>query len=148
MTGGTGWGSRNFIAFDDYKSSPYIPIPLPTRAGIYDALYRRYYGQVYFAHPLWAKDMLGGLSFRSVYVDYSRLTYAGQPIIDGNNLFLEPSFFLRYGRGFFRYYATGGLSLPLGSGTNDPVSQRTAAVSYLLGAGIIFRPDLLWHHDH
>ena len=154
LIGGTGWGSRSFIAFDDYKASAYIPIPLPHQAGVFDAHYRRNYAQAYFAHPLWAKGMLGGLSLRSVYIDYTELTYNDHPIIGSNNFFVEPSFFLRYGKGCLRYYATGGLSVPLGSETNNPAnrwttaeapSQRIASLSCIWGAGIIFRPDVLWH---
>ena len=145
VIGGMGWGQRSFSSFEGFVSSPYIPIPLPTSSALYETRYRRYYGQWYLAYPLSKKGLLGGLSFRSVWLDYSRLTYGGYPIQGNSSVFLEPSFFLRCGKGWLRYYAAGGVSLPVGSISTDQMGKQLGAVSYMLGGGIIFRPDLFLH---
>lgn len=148
LTGGIGWGHTNFFASDDYQAaSVFFPFPVPTRQGVYDAHYRRYYGQVYFATPATNPGPQLGLSLRSVWLDYTRLTYADQPIVPTNRAFLEPSFFARFGKGPLRFYFTGGLSLPLSSDRANPADGRTASRSYLFGGGVILRPDLLRHRD-
>ena len=146
--GGIGWGHTKFFAYDDYKPvSVFFPFPLPTRSGVYDARYRRYYGQVYFAGPADEKSHQVGGSLRAVWLDYTRLTYADQRIVPANRVFLEPSVFWRFGRGALRYYVTGGLSLPVYVDPANPANARTAAQSYLFGGGLILRPDLLRHRE-
>ncbi|WP_201986097.1 hypothetical protein [Hymenobacter rubidus] len=144
---GIGWGRSNFFAFDNYKpASPFFPFPLPTSEGVYDARYRRYYGQVYFAS---ADDDSGpriGGSLRAVWLDYTRLTYADVPIVASTHVYVEPSAFLRFGQGPLRFYTAIGLSMPLGSDRANPSDNRTSSTSYLLSAGIILRPDLLIGH--
>lgn len=146
--GGVGWGHTRFFAYDDYKAaSVFFPFPVPTRSGVYDAQYRRYFAQVYFASPAEEKGPRVGASLRAVWLDYTRLTYADQPIVPANRVYLEPSVFWRFGRGALRYYATGGLSLPLHDDPANPASSRTASRSYLFGGGLVLRPDLLRHRD-
>ena len=149
LTGGIGWGHSNFFASDDYQAaSVFFPLPVPTRQGVYDASYRRYYGQLYIASPEADKGPRIGGSLRAVWLDYTRLTYADQPIVTTSRAFLEPSFFVRFGKGPLRFYFSGGLSLPLSSDRANPADGRTASKSYLFGGGVILRPDLLRHHDH
>ena len=144
VMGGVGWGRSTFFAADDYRAaSVFFPFPLPTRQGVYDATYRRYYGQVYLAGPPDDNGPQFGASLRSVWVDYTRLTYADQPIVPSNRFFVEPSLFLRFGHGILQYYATAGLSLPLNRDPANPANGRTSSRSYLVGGGIVLRPDLL-----
>ena len=141
---GIGWGHSNFFAFDDYKpASIFFPFPLPTREGVYDARYRRYYGQVYFAS---AEDNHGpriGGSLRAVWLDYNRLTYADVPIVASTHFYVEPSAFLRFGQGPLQFYTAIGLSMPFSSDRANPSDNRTSSTSYLISAGIVLRPDLL-----
>jgi len=146
--GGIGWGHTKFFAYDDYQpASAFFPFPLPTRSGVYDARYRRYYGQAYFAGPADEKARQFGASLRAVWLDYTSLTYADQPIVPANRVFLEPSVFWRFGRGALRCYATGGLSLPVHVDPANPANARTASWSYLFGGGLVLRPDLLRHRE-
>ena len=147
LLGGVGVGRTVFFALDDYEAtSPYLPFPLPTRSGVYDARYRRYYGQVYYARPAFIGDLKGGFSLRTVWLDYIRLTYDNQPVAPSNRVFLEPTVFVRSDHGPLRYYATAGLSAPLSSDRNNPANGRTATWSLLVSGGIILRPDLLRKH--
>jgi hypothetical protein len=144
---GIGWGHTNFFAFDDYKpASIFFPFPLPTREGVYDARYRRYYGQIYFAS---AEDDNGpriGGSLRTVWLDYSRLTYTDVPIVASTHFYVEPSAFLRFGQGPLQFYTTIGMSLPFSSDRSNPANNRTSSTSYVISAGVVFRPDLLIGH--
>ncbi|MDQ2771545.1 MAG: hypothetical protein M3Y54_13730 [Bacteroidota bacterium] len=147
LMGGIGWGHTNFFAQDDYAvASPFFPLPVPTRQGVYDARYRRYYGQVYLASPEAERGPRFGASFRTVWLDYTHFTYADQPVIvPQTRVLVEPSVFVRFGRGALRYFATAGLSLPLTTNHANPYDKRVASQSYLFSGGIIFRPDLLKH---
>lgn len=146
LLSGIGWGHTRFFAQDDYKpASVFFPFPVPTREGMYDARYRRYYGQVYFASPEAERGPRFGGSLRSVWLDYTRLTYADLPIVPSTRVYLEPSVFWRFGKGPLRYYATAGVSMPLSADRDNPANSRTSSTSYLVGGGIILRPDLLRH---
>ncbi|HEX8506221.1 MAG TPA: hypothetical protein VF630_12700, partial [Hymenobacter sp.] len=147
-TVGLGWGQSRFFASDDYRAaSVFFPFPVPIRNGVYDARYRRYYGQVYVAMPVAETGPQVGASLRSVWLDYTRLTYADQPIVPTARVFLEPSIFMRFGQRALRYYFTAGLSLPLSSDPANPANNRTSSSSYLFSGGIILRPDLLLHRQ-
>ena len=146
--GSIGWGHTKFFAYDDYQPAfVFFPFPLPTRSGVYDAWYQRYFGQVYLAGPADEKAHQFGGSLRAVWLDYTRLTYADLPIVPANRVFLEPHVFWRFGRGALRYYATAGLSLPLHADRANPANDRTASWSYLFGGGLVLRPDLLRHRE-
>jgi hypothetical protein len=143
---GIGWGHSNFFAFDDYKpASIFFPFPLPTREGVYDARYRRYYGQVYFASAEGNGPRIGG-SLRAVRLDYSRLTYADVPIVASTHFYLEPSAFLRFGQGPLQFYTTIGMSMPFSSDQSNPSDNRTSSTSYVISAGVVLRPDLFLGH--
>ena len=142
--GGMGWGQTNFFGEDDFAIlSPFFPIPSPTRSGVYDVRYRRYYGQVYYASPLNGNESKGGFSLRTVWVDYTHLTYVDQPLMPSNRVFLEPSLFFRSSPGPLRGFATIGLSIPLTSEAGNLSNARTATWCGLISGGVMVRPDLL-----
>ena len=145
VLGGVGWGYTRFFAFDDYRAaSVFFPFPVPTRSGVYEARYRRYYGQFYFATPASETGPQAGESLRAVWLDYATLTYADVPIKPASRFFLEPSIFVRFGHGPLRYYLSGGLSMPLQNNSANPFSNRTARLRYLVSGGLVLRPDLLF----
>ncbi len=147
LVGGIGWGHTNFFAQDDYEvASPFFPLPVPTRQGVYDARYRRYYGQLYLASPETENGPRLGASLRTVWLDYTHFTYADQPVVvSQTRVLVEPSVFVRFGQGAVRYFTTAGLSVPLTMDHANPYDNRVASRSYLFSGGVIFRPDLLKH---
>lgn len=117
-------------------------LPFPYVSGLYEARYRRYYGQLYAARPLGPR-VTAGASVRGTLVDYARLTYDGQPLTPTNRFFLEPTLFMRIGYGVVQGEGTLGLSLPTSGDRSNPLNLRTAPVTGLVSIGVIFRPDLL-----
>lgn len=140
--GGVGFAKVSLHSVDVGIVSPYVPLPFPYVAGYYEANYQRYYGQLYAAQSL-SERLTGGLSLRSTYVHYTRLTFESQDIEPANQVFIEPTFFLRLGQGPVRGQATLGLSVPTASGASRELNKRTAPISGLFSVGVIFRPDLL-----
>jgi hypothetical protein len=136
--GGVGFASVQLHSVD--VGVLYI-LPIPIISGFYEASYRRYYGQLYAAHPL-SPLVTAGASVRGTLVDYTRLTYDGQPLAPTNRFFIEPTLFLRIGHGVVQGEGTLGLSLPTSGDHSNP---RTAPVSGLVSIGVIFRPDLIGH---
>ena len=137
--GGVGLASVQLYSVD---LKVYFIIPVPYVSGLYEARYRRYYGQLYAARPL-GSLVMAGASVRGTLVDYQRLTYQGQPLVPTNRFFLEPTLFMQVGHGVVQGLGTLGLSLPTSGDRNSPYNSRTAPVSGLVSLGIIFRPDLL-----
>ncbi|MDO7877269.1 hypothetical protein Q5H93_21165 [Hymenobacter sp. ASUV-10] len=141
--GGVGFASTRLHAEDVEVASPWLPFPFPVYAGEYQASYRRYYGQVYAAWPHPERRVMAGVSLRGTVVDYSSLTLNDSSFTATNRAFLEPSAFVRFGRGPLKFQLTGGFSLPLTGNRNDPSDKRTAPTSFLFSGGLVFRPDLL-----
>ncbi|NML67814.1 hypothetical protein HHL22_21640 [Hymenobacter sp. RP-2-7] len=112
----------------------------------YQANYWRYYAQAYLASDLSAKAIVG-FSLRTVYVDYTRLTYGGKPFASDNNVFVEPTFFVRAGNGPLQVQGAAGLSLPTHTGPDNQPGNSTSPISSLVGVALIFRPDLLKHRQ-
>ncbi|MGI4760502.1 MAG: hypothetical protein ACRYF0_07345, partial [Janthinobacterium lividum] len=137
--GGMGFASVELHSVD---LKAYFILPVPYVSGRYDAQYLRYYGQLYAARPV-AKFATLGASVRGTLVDYTRLTYESQPLAATNHFFIEPTLFVRVGRGVVQGQATIGLSLPTGGDQGNPLNPRTAPVSGLVSMGVVFRPDLL-----
>ena len=103
---------------------------------------------MYISSPESEKGPRFGGSFRTVWLDYTHFAYAGQPAVLPNmRVLVEPSVFMRFGRGALRYYATAGLSLPCTTNPANPYDNRVASRSYLFGGGFILRPDLLHHRE-
>ncbi|AMR29041.1 hypothetical protein A0257_19350 [Hymenobacter psoromatis] len=140
--GGVGFASVELHSIDFAAPSVFLPLPLPYVSGFYEARYRRYYGQLYAAHPL-SPLVTAGASVRGTLVDYTQLTYEGQPLAPTNRFFLEPTLFMRIGHGVVQGEGTLGLSLPTSGDRSNPLNPRTAPVSTLVSIGVIFRPDLL-----
>jgi hypothetical protein len=143
VVGGVGFASTRLHAEDLEVASPWLPFPFPVYAGEYQANYRRYYGQVYAAWPRPERRVMAGVSLRGTLVDYSRLTLNDSTFSPTNRVFLEPTAFVRFGRGPLKLQLTGGFSLPLTGNGNDPSNKRTAPTSFLFSGGLVFRPDLL-----
>lgn len=141
--GGVGFASTRLHAEDIEVASPWLPFPFPVYAGEYKASYRRYYGQLYAAWPHPGRRVMAGVSLRGTVVDYSQLTLNDSTFAPTNRVFLEPSAFVRFGRGPVRFQLTGGFSLPFTADRDDPSDKRTAPTSFLFSAGLVFRPDLL-----
>lgn len=144
--GGAGFAAVSLHSIDFAIASPYLPLPFPYISGHYQAQYRRYYGQLYVAQPL-GERFTGGVSVRGTWVDYSQLTLDGQSVEPTNRFFLEPTLFMRFGRGPIQAQGTLGLSLPTSGDKDNPLNKRTAPVSGLVSIGVVFRPDLLRHGE-
>lgn len=67
----------------------------------------------------------------------------GQPYTPASRFFIEPHFFQRFGKGPLQGYFTLGLSLPTGRNETNSTESKTAPISGLFGAGVVFRPYLL-----
>ena len=106
----------------------------------YEANYRRYYGQVYVA-SLGRTTSYGG-SLRAVYVDYNRLLRNGAPIMPPTRVFVEPSLFLRVGRGSVQGQGTLGLSMPKSRNPDSEENNNLAPSTVHFSVGIVVRPHL------
>lgn len=109
----------------------------------FEAQYRRYYGQLYFAQL--EPGLVWGASVRGAWVDYQQLLRQGDPVMPTARFYLEPHFFVRRGEGPLQGYATLGVSLPV---THEAAGDHStngmlAPTSTLLGLGVIFKPYLL-----
>lgn len=106
----------------------------------YTANYTRYYGQVYVAQR--GKFISGGFSMRINWLTYSRLALDNVPVDPMSHYYLEPSLFVRAGKGALQSQLTVGVSMPdhtsSGYGANI-----LAARSSLVSLGLVFLPALL-----
>jgi hypothetical protein len=144
--GGVGFASMELHSVDVGILSAYVPLPVPVQGAYYQASYRRYYGQLYAAYK--TEGISGGLSVRGTWVDYTRLLADGLPIAPAARFFLEPTLFLRTRPGgAVQGQFTLGISAPVGRQPTELRAQRTAPASMLIGAGVVFRPDMLWHRE-
>ncbi|MFD1871645.1 hypothetical protein [Hymenobacter bucti] len=140
--GGVGFASMDLHSLD-VGVLFILPVPVPVPGAYYQATYRRYYGQLYAAYP--TESITTGLSVRGTFVDYTRLLADGQPFAPATRFFLEPTFFVRTRPWVLQWQFMVGISTPVGRRADDQRTQRTAPVSVLIGAGLVFRPDLLRH---
>jgi len=109
----------------------------------YESNYTRYYGQVYAASL--GRTVSYGASLRTTLVHYNSLKRDGQSTSTPNRLFLEPTAFIRFGRGPIQGQGMLGLSLPTTSGAHPDETRNLAPATLLLGAGIVIRPQLFKH---
>jgi hypothetical protein len=138
--GGVGFASMDLHSLD---VGVLFILPVPVQGAYYQATYRRYYGQLYAAYP--TPKVIAGLSVRGTIVDYTRLLADGQPFVPATRFFLEPTFFVRTLPRVLQGQFTVGISTPLNQRHYNVNADRTAPVSALIGASLIFRPDLLRH---
>jgi hypothetical protein len=141
VVGGVGFASTRLRADDDELTADWLPQPAPS-TGNYQARYRRYYGQVYIAWPAPQRRVTGGASLRCSALDYTQLTLVGVPFAPASRVFVEPTGFVRFGRGPIRFQLTAGLSLPVSSDQHRATDKRTSTGSVLLGGALVLRPDL------
>ena len=86
---------------------------------------------------------MGGFSMRGTYVDFTHFTLGGQDIAPNNHSFVEPTLFLRLGRGPVRGLTPVGPSVPTGHEDTKELAMRTAPVMGLFSSGVVVRPDLI-----
>lgn len=143
VLGGVGYASTRLHTVD--VGVLYF-LPIPVLSSQYEARYVRYYGQAYVATPTQGAATLG-FSLRGSYVDYTYLALAGNSFAPATHFFTEPSFFVKLGNGPLQALGTVGFSLPWNPDSASRFSNETASTSSLIGATLIFRPDLLKHRD-
>ena len=120
---------------------PLPPLGTAKQGSLYQARYRRYYGQLYWAAQ--QKRSSYGFSVRGTLVDYQKLHRDQVPITASARFFLEPTCFVRYGRGAIQGQATLGISVAPGADSSSPDRNNLTPLSTLIGVGVVFRPSLL-----
>jgi hypothetical protein len=141
--GGVGFAAASI--HDNQLEGYFLIIPLFGPLIHFEANYLRYYGQVYAANQ--DGVLTYGASARATFVDYTRLKRNGEDIASGNHFFLEPTLFMRFGRGPFQGQATLGVSMPLTASRFNPDHRNLAPATTLIGAAVVFRPHLLRKRD-
>ncbi len=111
----------------------------------YEAAYQRTYCQLYVAKSF--RLLSFGASLRSTFVHYRTLTRNAVPITSAASFYLEPTIFLRFGRGRWQGQATVGLSEPNAIDRQSPDYAKVSPVSVIVSGGIVFRPNLRKHHE-
>ena len=130
VVGGVGLASADVVDGDFLRS-----------LGHFEASYTRYYGQVYLAER--GRTVSGGISVRGSWVDYDRLLLDGAPVTGPRaTFFLEPSVFVRVGRGPLQGMATVGLSLPNVADRDAAYRSTLSPTSSLISIGLVVRPHL------
>ena len=114
-----------------------------SRLAHYQASYQRYYGQLYVAKttPL----LSYGASLRTTFVHYSELTRNDVPISTPTNFYVEPTLFMRIGRGAWQGQATLGFSQPNSIDRNSPDHTNVSPATMITSVGVVLRPHLLGH---
>lgn len=109
----------------------------------YQATYQRYYGQLYIAKttPL----LSYGASLRTTFVHYSELTRNNVAISSPTNFYIEPTLFMRIGRGAWQGQATVGFSQPNTMDRDSPDRRNVSPASMITSVGVVLRPHLLGH---
>lgn len=110
----------------------------------YQATYSRYYVQGYLA--LFAEEagwLNGGVSCRATWVEYDKLRRNDQPTTSAAAFYLEPTVFVRFGRGALQSQLSISSSLPNARLNKDPADKYLDARNTLIGYGLIFRPGQL-----
>jgi len=117
-------------------------LPYPTPVVRYQASYLRYYGQGYVARQnAWGSY---GMSLRGTVVDYRQLLRAGVPLDTAAHFFVEPTLFVRVGRGALQAVGTLGFSIPSYLVPLNTERRIMSPVTSLVSVGVVVRPHLLW----
>ncbi len=122
---------------DDFLFGGNLPVTF------YQASYQRYYGQLYAAHL--GEVVSYGASARGTFVHYSQLRRNDQAIASPTHFFVEPTLFLRVGRGPIQGQGTLGVSIPTNFDAGSRDQRNLSPVTMLISAGVVFRPQLLGH---
>ncbi|MDQ2771544.1 MAG: hypothetical protein M3Y54_13725 [Bacteroidota bacterium] len=112
---------------------------------LYEATYQRSYCQLYVAKTV--RLLSFGASLRSTFVHYRTLTRNEVPISAAASFYLEPTLFLRFGRGKWQGQATVGLSEPNAIDHQSPDYAKVSPISAIVSGGVVFRPDLRKHRE-
>lgn len=138
-------GGVGIAAADLYYPSVAVAfiLPVPGPDIHYEASYWRYYGQVYVAHQ--GPRVSYGLSVRNTWANYRRLVRDGVPVALRTQSFLEPTLFVRVGRGAIQGLGAIGFSSPGRVDHQNPDTENLAPATTLLSVGVVVRPQLFGH---
>lgn len=141
-----GFGLAKANVYDPHADDLIIPLFGKRPTTYFEGTYQRYYGQLYAAH-------LGGVvsygaSARGTFVHYSQLQRNYEAIASPTNFFIEPTFFLRAGRGPLQFQGTIGFSIPTYVDHGSENQRNLSPVSMLISAGVVLRPQLFRHRDN
>lgn len=135
-----GIGLARATVYDAHFESFLFPIFGVPAIATYKARYQRYYGQLYVAE---LKERASyGFSVRGTFVDYSKLQRDNEAVMPSSHFYLEPTWFLRLGKGPIQAQGTVGFSVPLGADLESPDRRNLTPTSMLVSAGVVVRPQL------
>lgn len=110
----------------------------------YQATYSRYYAQGYLA--VFGEEagwLNGGVSCRATWVEYDKFRRNNEPVTPATTFYLEPTVFVRFGRGALQSQLSIGSSLPNARLNKTPADKYLDARNTLIGYGLVFRPGQL-----
>lgn len=140
-TGGVGFAKADI--YDPHADDLLVPLLGKRPTTYFDATYQRYYGQLYAAHR--GPGASYGVSARGTFVHYSRLLRNGEAITSPTHFYLEPTLFVRAGRGPLQFQGTLGLSMPVPTAPVGADQRNLSPATLLISAGVVLRPHLLGH---
>jgi hypothetical protein len=141
--GGVGVAQAN--VYDPHADDLILPLFGKRPTTYFEATYQRYYGQLYAAHL--GEVVSYGASTRGTFVHYSQLQRNAEAVASPSNFFIEPTLFLRAGRGPLQFQGTLGLSIPTQYDAGSENQRNLSPVSMLISAGVVLRPHLLRHRN-
>lgn len=136
VLGGLGFASASI---HDVSSSTYLPLFGPDVH--YEVDYTRYYGQLYLAEI--GETTSYGFSVRGTLANYYHLKRDDKEFASPSQFFVEPTIFLRIGRGVVQGEGTLGVSMPVRGGTEEMYHSNLAPTTLLVSLGMVFRPSML-----
>ena len=141
IVGGMGisWAS----IYDGEFDSHLVAFTRSPQLTLYKAAYQRSYCQLYVAKT--SRLLSYGASLRSTFVHYRTLTRNDVPITSTASFYLEPTAFMRIGRGAWQGQIVLGTSLPNAVDANSPDMANVSPFSMITSVGIVLRPHLLRH---
>lgn len=140
-----GFGLAQANVYDPHADYLIVPLFGKPPTTYFEAIYQRYYGQFYLAQL--GEVVSYGASIRGTFVHYSQLQRDGKAIASPTNFFFEPTLFLRAGRGPLQFQSTLGFSIPTHVDSENENRRNLSPMSVLVSAGVVLRPQLLWHRD-
>lgn len=140
-----GFGLAKANVYDPHADDLILPLFGKRPTTYYEATYQRYYAQIYAAHL--GEVVSYGVSARGTFVHYSQLRRNDEALTSPTNLFIEPTFFLRAGRGPLQFQGTVGFSIPTHVDYGSENQRNLSPMSMLISAGVVLRPQLFRHRD-